>query len=214
MTERVVAIGAVIAVALGVTVALMYRPDSSEVSNTVSDARASAETSTFNTETRTNARPDASATSSAAAHQEQVQPTATITTAAEFEAMFVKDPSIGTRNPDEPDFVKEYMEKVRLIAPITADQERALHAARNQYLQQWNAAISSSGVLNPELPLGDRRRALDYTRNMVVRYSDNFLESVRHKFLNEAQFELLRQLQHSEYKRQLRELRYEIGLND
>lgn len=207
MTERTVLIAAIIAVVLGVIVALSYRPGTPVASSEAPAVQSSAAPVSEASQTQASKSP------APQAGVNGPMPEATIKTAAEFEAMWVKDPTMSIRSIKGPGFTEEFKEKVQIILPLTPQQEAALENGHRHFVQQWQATVASSGM-SPDLPMQDRRRVLNDARRQIVQQSEAFLEGMRHQFSNEAQFEMLRQFQQSEYKNHLREFRARNGLNE
>jgi hypothetical protein len=104
----------------------------------------------------------------------------------------------------------EYVGGIRNVAPVTADQERAILEAKLRHKAAYQTALRDSGFLRETLSTAERGYAHRVVARALNDYKENFLLEVK-PVLNDEQFTLLSNYEATEFQRELERLQTAIN---
>jgi hypothetical protein len=123
----------------------------------------------------------------------------------DFAAVPVEDPDAEERRR-----LSEYAGGISNVAPVSAEQQRALLDALLRHKQAYEIAVRDAGIDRETLSEAER----DYAHRLIARalrsYRDDFLLDAR-AILTDQQYELLVNYENTEFRRQLDTLQIAIN---
>ena len=99
--------------------------------------------------------------------------------------------------------LREYAGGISNVAPLLPEQERALLFAKLTYKQHFDQLLQESGLQGNDLPTPQRLDAYRTLAQAMETYRNNFLLQARQSLHSEAQYQLLRNYESTEFEAQL-----------
>jgi hypothetical protein len=123
----------------------------------------------------------------------------------EFAAVPVEDPDAEERRR-----LSEYAGGISNVAPVSAEQQRALLDALLRHKHTYEIAVRDAGIDRETLSDAEREYAHRLIARALRNYRDDFLVDAR-AILTEQQYELLVNYENTEFRRQLDTLQIAIN---
>lgn len=105
----------------------------------------------------------------------------------------------------------DYAAGISNIAPLSADERRAILLTKLNYKRDFRQILLDSGLLRDDLSPAARRAALDGVSRALAQYRDSYLAEVRQYLFDDEQYALLRNYESSEFDAELAKLRSMAG---
>ena len=105
----------------------------------------------------------------------------------------------------------DYAAGISNVAPLSADNRRAILLTKLNYKRTFRQILLDSGLLREDLSPAARRAAFDGVSRALAQYRDSYLAEVRQFLFDDEQYALLRNYESSEFDAELAKLRSMAG---
>jgi len=105
----------------------------------------------------------------------------------------------------------DYAAGIDNVAPLSADDRRAILLTKLNYKRTFRQVLLDSGLLRDDLSPAARRAAFDGVNRAFAQYRDSYLAEVRQYLFDDEQYALLLNYESSEFDAELAKLRSMAG---